>query len=353
MGNPADSPSIALNRRKEGHIDACLDDAVDRAVDSFDGLKLRYNALPELSRADVVTETTFAGRGIRAPIIVSAMTGGAGARPLHINRNLAQGAEVLGLPLGLGSMKVLLRDDGAAASFMVRDLAPSVPVIANLGLVSFNYGLEWSDVARLIETVRPDAFAFHLNALQESIQLGGDTDFSGLKERLAELIERCPIPVYVKECGGGISPELVHEIAAMGADYIDVSGNDGTSWASVEARLGPDPEFGELFRDFGLPTRWILERTNPDQLGPTTLVAGGGIRNGVQAAKAIALGAGFVSIARPFLTAALESPDAVVAAGSGLIDQLRTAMFLSGAGSIEALNRRLLIDVETSPNTIP
>ena len=334
----------SLNRRKSGHIDACLDSSVDLGQDSFDGVKLRYNALPEIALDDVSTRTDFAGRTIAAPLIIASMTGGVGDEFLRINRNLAVGAETLKIPFGLGSMKVMLRDEAAANSFLVRDLAPSVPIIANLGLVSFNYGIGWDDVIRIVDRVQPDVFGLHLNALQESIQEGGDTDFRGLKGRLEEFVARSTLPVYVKECGGGIAPELVETIAETGVDFIDISGNDGTSWAKVEACLSGDPSLGELFGDFGLPTRWVLERVRKDRLAETSLVASGGIRNGIQAVKAFALGADFVSVARPFLLAAMQSADEVVSTGRRLIREMRTAMFLVGATTVSELDRTVLID---------
>ena len=338
--------SGSLNRRKEGHIEACLDSSVDLGRDSFDGVKLLYNALPEIALDDVSTETDFAGRTIAAPLVISSMTGGVGDEFIRINRNLALGAEALKIPLGLGSMKVMLRDEAAVDSFMVRDLAPSVPIIANLGLVSFNYGIGWDDVARIVERVQPDVFGLHLNALQESIQEGGDTDFRGLKVRLEDFVARSKLPVYVKECGGGIAPKLVEAIAATGVHFIDISGNDGTSWASVEASLSRDPALGELFSDFGLPTRWILERVERDRLNETRLIASGGIRHGIQAVKAFALGADFVSVARPFLLAAVESADEVVSTGRRLIREMRTAMFLIGVKAVKELNRSVVIKGE-------
>lgn len=335
----------ALNRRKLGHIEACLNDGVDRGQDSFAAWKLYYRALPELSLAQVSTEAEFAGRTIAAPIIISCMTGGVGRRFQRINRNLAQGAQALRIPLGLGSMKVMLAHEEAAASFEVRDLAPDVPLIANLGLVSFNHGLTPDDMNRLIARVRPDVMGLHLNALQEAVQDGGDTDFRGLTDTLAGLIRACPLPVYVKECGGGIAPDLVERIAALGARYIDISGNDGTSWAAVEAVLSADPGFGGGFRDFGLPTAWILERL-PERLpGAACVVASGGIRTGIQAAKALALGARYVSVARPFLLAAERSASLVVELGERLIRELRTAMFLAGAATLSDLRRDRLIDL--------
>jgi len=313
-------------------------------VDSFASVKLRYNALPEIARDEVSTVSSFGDMTISAPLIISSMTGGVGPEFERINRNLALGAEALGVPLGLGSMKVMLADEQAIPSFLVRDLAPSVPLIANLGLVSFNYGIEWADVERIIDRIRPDVFGIHLNALQESIQDGGDTDFRDLRATLKRFIEKCPLPVYVKECGGGIAPELVHEIAAMGAAYIDISGSDGTSWASVEAQLAKDPTFGEQFRDFGLPTRWILERLERSQIEPSRIVASGGIRNGIQAVKALAMGADCVGVARPFLEAALDSSEAVITAGERIIQEIKNTMFLIGAGNLSELDRNVLID---------
>ncbi|MBZ5706966.1 MAG: type 2 isopentenyl-diphosphate Delta-isomerase [Acidobacteriia bacterium] len=336
-----------LNDRKAAHIDACLDDSVDMQRDSFASYKLRYNALPEISLADVSTRTEFAGKAIAAPIIISSMTGGAGERFRRINRNLAAAAERLKLPLGLGSMKVLIEHPEAKASFRVRDIAPSVPLIANLGLVSFNYDVHYDDIARILEVVQPDVFALHLNALQEAIQSDGDTDFRGLWRHLEAILRICPLPVYVKECGGGIAPELVARLADSGVAYVDISGSDGTSWAAVEGQVNGGDELGELFKDFGLPTAWVLERLPPaaSLAGPNgaRIIAGGGIRNGLQAAKALALGADYVSVARPFLIAAERSAAAAIEAGERLIHELRLAMFLVGAASLGQLDGSRLI----------
>lgn len=333
----------SIQRRKLGHLEACLDDAVDRQQDSFAAWKLRYCALPELALDDVSTASEFAGKPVTAPLLISCMTGGPGEPFRRVNRNLAEGAERLGIPLGLGSMKVGLSDPAAVASFQVRDAAPTVPLVSNLGLVSFNYGLDTDVIAQVLETVRPDVFGLHLNALQEVVQEQGDTDFRGLYAHLEAVVRRCPVPVFVKECGGGIAPEIVRRLEALGVAYVDVSGNDGTSWAAVEARLSADATFGERFRDFGLPTAWILERLPPREERRARVVASGGIRDGVQAAKALALGADYVAVARPFLKAALESADAVVAVGERMIREMRTACFLAGCESLSRLGREHLV----------
>ncbi len=332
-----------LVQRKFDHIQACLNESVDLHRDSFASLKLLYNALPGIALEDVFTEVRFGGKTIAAPLIISSMTGGVGRQFREINRNLARGAEQLNIPLGLGSMKVMLNHREALASYEVREVAPSVPVIANLGLVSFNYGLTYHDIERVIDLINPDVFGLHLNALQEAIQPGGDTNFRGLWEHLKDIIERCPLPVYVKECGGGIAPHLVHRLSDLGVHYVDVSGSDGTSWSAVEGMLSEDSSLGELFKDFGLPTAWILERLAKEKLGKTQVVASGGIRTGVQAVKAIALGADYVSVARPFLLAALESADAVVETGRKLIREMRTAMFLIGIRRIEELSKDVIV----------
>ena len=292
---------------------------------------------------EVSAAAEFAGKSIAAPLIISCMTGGAGPEFERINRNLALGAEALGIPLGLGSMKVMLRHKEAEASFQVRDAAPGAIVIANLGLVSFNHGLSYEDVDRIVDTVRPDVLGLHLNALQEAIQEGGNCDFRGLLRHLENIARRCTLPLYVKECGGGIAPDLVGRLLNAGADFVDISGNDGTSWAAVEGRISRDPSLGELFRDFGLPTAWILERLEPRLRGSGKIVASGGIRNGLQGAKALALGASYFSMARPFLIAANESSEAVIALGKRVINELRTAMFLTGVRECGDLGESLLI----------
>ncbi len=337
------STSSPLAKRKLDHIQACLDDSVDLHKDSFVSQKLLYNALPELALEDVSTEVEFAGKAIAAPLIISSMTGGVGRKFRDINRNLASGAERLNIPLGLGSMKVMLNHREALASYEVRDVAPSVPVIANLGLVSFNYGLSYADIERVIELTNPDVFGLHLNALQETIQPGGDTNFRGLWTHLEQILGRCPLPVLVKECGGGIAPDLVQRLSGLGVHYVDVSGSDGTSWSAVEGMLSEDSSLGELFKDFGLPTAWILERLVKEKLGRTRIVASGGVRTGVQAVKAMALGADYVSVARPFLLAALVSADAVVETGRKLIQEMRTAMFLVGVRRVRELSRSVIV----------
>lgn len=333
----------SLNERKLGHIRACLDASVDLQRDSFAGHKLKYNALPEIDLDEVTTECEFANRIISAPLIISSMTGGVGQEFRDLNTRLAEAAEALRIPLGLGSMKVLLKHKEARASYDIRDVAPSAPIIANLGLVSFNYGLSYADVEHLVDMLRPDVFGFHLNALQEAVQDEGDTNFTGLLKKLEEIVRRCPLPVYVKECGGGIAPDLVQRLADIGVHYIDVSGNDGTSWSAVESRLSADSSLGEAFKDFGLPTAWILERVNCGRMGRTRLVASGGIRNGIQAVKALALGARYASVARPFLLAATDSTEQVIRMGERFIREIRTAMFLTGVKSLDRLDRTALL----------
>lgn len=334
----------ALAQRKLDHIAACLDDSVDLQRDSFAPYKFRYNALPEIALEEVSTAAEFAGKAVSAPLIISSMTGGVGKEIDSINRNLALGAAALNIPLGLGSMKVMLQREDAMASFQVRRFAPGLTIIANLGLVSFNFGLRYEDIERIIEAVRPDVLALHLNALQEAIQEGGDTDFRGLLGHLEEIVRRCPLPVCVKECGGGIAPELVTRLAQAGVAYVDVSGGDGTSWAAVEGSLSRDPSLGELFKDFGLPTAWILQRITPEVAGGAKIIASGGIRNGLQAVKALALGADYVCMARPFLIAAAESAEVVEAVGARLIREMRTAMFLLGVKSLGGLDRSLFLE---------
>lgn len=321
-----------------------MDEAVDLARDSFAPFKLRYNALPGIALEEVSTATTFAGKEIAAPLIIACMTGGAGERIVRINRNLAEGARRLNIPLGMGSMKVLLEDPAAEESFRLREVAGTVPLIANLGLVSFNHGLRYEDVERIVALTSPDVFGLHLNALQEAIQAGGDTDFRGMLEHVEAIAGRIELPVYVKECGGGILPEGVEKLFQAGAAYVDLSGNDGTSWAAVAGMVGGDRELGELFKDFGVPTAWILKRLPARLTEGGRVVASGGIRNGLQAVKALAMGAGQVSIARPFFLAADQSADAVVRLGERIFHEMKVALFLTGCRGIEDVNRSCFLE---------
>lgn len=338
----ADSPS-ALGARKLKHLDVCLHLPVEyetrtTGLERFD---LPYRALPETDLARVDTRTVFLGKPLSAPVLIGAMTGGA-ARAGLINRHLAEAAQRLGVGLMLGSQRVMLEHPGALSSFRVRHLAPDVLLIGNLGVAQLNRGYGAAELTRAVDLTQADALALHTNPLQEALQSGGDGDFSALLPKLHALVPGLPFPVLLKEVGHGLSAAVAEAVRGIGFAALDVAGAGGTSWAKVEAFA----RYGELrhgdLTEWGIPTADALlgvRRTLPEM----PLVASGGVRSGLDAAKALALGAQVVAVARPLLAPALESSDAVVALLETFIWELRVAMHCAGAPDLEALARTELL----------
>ncbi len=332
--------SDGLAARKLRHIDACLTGPVEfvGVTTGFEWFDLPYNALTQTSLTAVDVSTEFLGVPLRAPVLIGAMTGGA-ELARTINRNLAGAAQKLGVGMMLGSQRIMLDDDpagnAAAASFEVRDLAPDVLLIGNIGLAQVTEDLA-PKLSRALARVGANAVAVHVNPLQEAMQCNGDTDFSGSLERLARLVEELDYPVLVKEVGHGIGAAAAERLSGMPIAAVDVAGAGGTSWARVEQVV----RYGEVrypaVADWGIPTAQALmevRRTLPGM----ALVASGGIRSGMDAAKALALGAEVVAMARPLLAPAIESSSAVVDTLGAFIEELRVCLHGCGAGNIAEL----------------
>ena len=338
---PADAPT-----RKLRHVEACLDYDVEykTRTTGFERFDLPYCALPETDLAGIDLSTTFLGKPLRAPFLIGAMTGGA-ALSGTINRNLAEAAEQLGVGLMLGSQRVMLEHPEAAASFQVRPFAPTALLIGNLGVAQLNRGYGKAQLEAAVATVGADALALHTNPLQEAFQRGGDTDFRGLVRKLEQLVPTLPFPVVLKEVGHGLSGAVARSVAGAGFAALDVAGAGGTSWAKVEAlvRYGPGAN-GEVrhaeLAEWGLSTADALKEVR-QVLPETPLVASGGVRTGLDAAKALALGAQVVAVARPLLKPALESSQAVVNWVEAFLWELRVAMHGVGAPNLTALRRCL------------
>lgn len=324
--------------RKLRHIEVCLEHPVEYATKTtgFEAVVWPYDALPELSLAEVDTRTSFLGKPLAAPILIGAMTGGAELSGV-VNRNLALAAQELGLGMMLGSQRVMLERPEARASFLVREVAPDILLVGNLGLAQLGRGYGAAEARAAIELVGADALAYHTNPLQEAMQ-GGDTDFSGLLGRLAAVVPEVGAPVLLKEVGHGLSGSVARRVANLGLAALDVAGAGGTSWAKVEsyARYGElrHPDLAEV----GLPTAAALRECREAAPG-LPLVASGGVRTGLEVAKALALGASVAAVARPLLRPALEGPGAVVAHLETLIWELRVAMFAAGVRTLAELPR--------------
>jgi isopentenyl-diphosphate delta-isomerase len=266
------------------------------------------------------------------------MTGGTG-RAGAINQNLAQAAQARGIAMGLGSQRAALEDPALAPTYQVRHLAPDVLLFANLGAVQLNYRYGVDECRRAVEMIQADALILHLNPIQEAVQWGGDTNWAGLLKRIEQVCRALPVPVIGKEVGWGISETVARQLVGAGVAAIDVAGAGGTSWSEVEQHLTPDETMKRIacnFVDWGIPTAESLvmvRRAAPD----LPVIASGGLRTGINAAKAIALGADAVGMASPFLKAATVSAVTVIATIDEITRTLRIAMFGIGAGSIAAL----------------
>ncbi|MBV8339428.1 MAG: type 2 isopentenyl-diphosphate Delta-isomerase [Candidatus Eremiobacteraeota bacterium] len=333
---------VNVPSRKADHIRINLqEDVSSKGVDSgFDEYRFTHRALPEIDLDDVDTTTSLFGRLLAAPLFISCMTGGT-HEARRINRNLARVAQELGLAIGVGSGRALLEHPHLADSYDVRPLAPDVVLFANLGAVQLNRGYGVAECATLVRRLRADALVLHLNALQEALQPGGDTCFAGLLEKIARLCDGLDVPVVVKEVGWGIAPDLVRDLFAAGVQAVDVAGAGGTSWSEVERHRIAEPSrqrVAAAFSDWGISTVQCLRDARavaPDGV----IFASGGVRNGVDVAKAIALGADVVGIAGPFLRAAADGVSAVRDLAHEVIEVLRISMFGIGAASIAELRR--------------
>ena len=329
--------ATAIERdRKAEHIRLALDASNQAGRSFFDDYAFEHNALPEIALDDIDLSVEFLGKRIEAPLLVSCMTGGTEAAG-EINRNLARAAEDRRIALGVGSQRKAIEDPLQAASFQVRDLAPSIPLLANLGAIQLNYGYGIAECRAAVEMIDADALAFHLNVLQEAIQPEGDTDFSGLLPKLGGIARQLEVPVIAKEIGCGISGDTARALAEQGIRIIDTAGLGGTSWVRIEARRADDIEIGELFVDWGVPTPVSIQEVAA--VPGVTVIGSGGIRSGLDAAKAIALGAHLVGTAYPLLKPATVSAEAVIERVGRIVDELRIAMLCVGTRTIDELRR--------------
>ncbi len=336
--------TAATEARKSRHLDICLEDDVASALETgFAKVRLRHEALPEMALAEVTTATTFLGHALRAPIVISSMTGGT-ARAASINVNLARAAERCGVALALGSQRAALEDETLTATYAVRRSAPNVALFANLGAVQLNYGVTIEAARRTVASIEADGLCLHLNPLQEALQPGGDTNFRGLLGKIEALVRALGVPVIAKGVGSGISPATAARLFEAGVAAIDVAGAGGTSWARVEGRRSGDPRreaLAETFAGWGYPTAEATAALRAALPG-AVLIASGGIRSGIEIAKALALGANLAGVGLPLLQPATESWEAVCEVLDDFVAGLRIAMFASGTASIKELPQALL-----------
>jgi isopentenyl-diphosphate Delta-isomerase len=336
--------NAATEARKARHLDVCLKEDVASTLDAgWAAVRLRHEALPEIALADVDASTRFLGFRLRAPILISSMTGGT-SRAAELNRRLAEAADAAGIAMGLGSGRAMIENPALLSTFDVRAVAPHAVLFANIGAVSLNYGIGVDAVQRLIADLQADGLFLHLNPLQEALQPGGDTNFRGLLPKVAELCAALDVPVIAKSVGSGIAANTAARLLDAGVLGIDVAGAGGTSWARVEGKRSGDDRreaLAETFAGWGQPTAEAV-RLLRERFPSVPLIASGGVRTGVDLARAIALGADLCGLALPFLVAATESRAAVDELIGTLVEGLRITMFATGSGSLAGLRRALL-----------
>lgn len=335
-----------IPERKAQHIDIVLQKNVQgRGVTTgLETYRFIHHALPELDFQEIDTSTTFLSKNLQTPFLVSSMTGGTDISS-SINRNLAMAAEEKGWGFALGSSRAALESPKTAYTFQVRKYAPSIPIIANLGAVQLNYGYGVEECKKILEITEADALVLHLNSLQEVFQNEGNVNFKNLIQKIEKICRELNAPVGIKEVGWGINGSLSKRLMDLGVAFIDVAGAGGTSWSQVEKYRSIDPVkklVADAFIDWGIPTAdCILDSRINGYEG--VLVASGGIQTGVDAAKAIALGANMVGFGRTILKDALNSKETLITAFERIELELKIAMFGAGAGTIQELttNSRL------------
>lgn len=340
-----------ISSRKSDHIHINLDKDVSSTLSTgLEHFHFIHQALPELNLDQVDLTQTLFHRHLKAPILISSMTGGT-EEAARINRILSTAAQASGVAMGLGSQRAALEQPDLAATYQVRRYAPDILLFANLGAVQLNYAYTVDHCKRVVDMVEADALILHLNALQEAIQPEGDTRFLGLITKIENVCRQLPVPVVVKEVGWGISPQVALMLASAGVTAIDVAGAGGTSWSQVEMYRLQDESLARVaaaFRNWGIPTGQSLIQVHqavPDML----LFASGGLIDGIDIAKCIALGATMGGMAGPFLRAAAQSEEFTIKTIAEIKREIQICMFAAGAGNLEQLKLTPLID-EIHPN---
>lgn len=333
------STGESIAGRKAQHLEICLDESryeVETSRSRLDEVHLVHRALPEIDADAVDTSFSFLGHRCRLPIFISSMTGGS-SEGYRTNKDLATVAEELGIPVGMGSIRILLRKPEVTDDFLLKKFAPGVPVFANIGGVQLPR-VSHDELYSLMDTLRVDGIAVHLNPGQELFQHDGDRDFRGILESLRTFIAGSPVPVIVKETGFGINPAEVDLLHGAGAQWVDLAGSGGTNWVRVEAYRHQEPHMADAAAEFdqwGIPTAVALTALGRNRRG---ILASGGIRTGMDVVNALALGAGAAGLALPFVRAVRTGGiEAGIRLGRTLESVVRIASVLSGCTTVDQL----------------
>lgn len=336
-------------QRKIDHVDLTLDDNSQSAVRPFSGYRLPYKALPEINLEDVNTSTKLFGKELDQPLIIASMTGGSKYSKI-INTNLSKAEEACNVALGVGSQRIALEINDAKASFeLVRKHAPNAVIFANMGAIQLNNQRSTKDYLEVVKMIQADALYLHINPLQEAIQGGGNTNYAGLFNKIAKLIESIDVPVFVKEVGHGIDARTAKKLYKAGVAGVDVAGLGGTSYAWIEGQRAKNGYMAKWFKYTGIPTDEAIVAAAKYKGKDQYLVASGGMRSPTMALKARALGADFYSVARSFLKKAVIGPDETIEHIQLTQRGLQVAMFSCGVSNWEEAKKIKLLRV-SSPN---
>jgi isopentenyl-diphosphate delta-isomerase len=330
---------LSTSSRKTEHIRINLEEDVSSLLTTgLENYRFIHQALPELDLNAVDMTAQLFGKKVRIPVLISSMTGGA-ADAARINRHLALAAQELGMAMGLGSQRAAIERGDLADTFQVRAYAPDILLFANLGAVQLNYRYGVEQCRQAVDMIAADGLILHLNPLQEALQPEGDTNFSGLLHKIEAVCRTIGVPVVVKEVGWGISAQTARELASAGVSAIDVAGAGGTSWSQVEMYRNPDPILAKVaasFRNWGIQTAEALTQVVRSVPG-LPVIASGGLKDGIDIAKCLALGASLGGMAGPFLHAAAISPEETVQFARMVASQIRICMFASGSSDLKTL----------------
>ncbi|HKZ69899.1 MAG TPA: type 2 isopentenyl-diphosphate Delta-isomerase [Anaerolineales bacterium] len=341
---PEVTPEPRTVSRKDDHIRINLEKDVQfrGLTTGLERYRFRHTALPELDLADVSIATRLFNKPLAAPILISSMTGGTD-RANEINRTLAQAAQAANVAMGLGSMRAALERPDTAHTFQVRGLAPDILLFANLGAVQFNYGYTADHCRRVVDLAQADALVLHFNAVQEAVQPEGNTNFAGLLKKVEAVCKSLNgIPIIAKEVGWGFSKEDCRRLAEAGISAIDVAGAGGTSWSQVEmyrAENDFDAQVAAAFVAWGIPTAEAIRHAR-EAAPQIPTIASGGLRDGIDIAKCLALGATLGGLAGPFLKAADTSGDAVIQTIYELAREIRIVLFATGCKDLAELQSK-------------
>lgn len=329
-------PENDIKVRKSDHIRINLENNVNSSISNgLENYRFVHNALPELSLEEIDISQKIFNKKVAIPLLISSMTGGTD-QALEINQTLAVAAEKFGLAMGVGSQRAAIEDPTLSRTFKIRDLAPNILLFANLGAVQLNYGYGLEECKKAVEMIEADGLFLHVNPLQEAVQPEGDINFSGLLKKIEKICKSLPVPVVVKEVGWGISADVAKKLIDVGVSGIDVSGAGGTSWSQVERfRLTDefDIQVAEAFIDWGIPTADALIDVRKE-IPAIPVFASGGLKNGMEISKVLALGANLAGMAGVFLKAAVISYDHLINTISAIQRIIKISLFVTGSKNL-------------------